>query len=91
MHKRPEELASHTSADGFHSERWGDVAVGYTVTAPVDYTSFYAHLPGGVCPVRHWGYLVEGRVRASYPNSEVEDEVAVGGEVYYFPAGHLLV
>lgn len=90
VHKRPEELAAHSSDEGFHSERWGDLAVGYTVTDPVDYADFYRDLPGGVCPVRHWGYVVEGRIRVTYPGTEVPDEVVVGGEVYYFAPGHLM-
>jgi hypothetical protein len=48
-------------------------------------------MPGGVCACPHYGYIVEGTIRAVYPNTGAPDEVAIGGEVYFFPAGHVLI
>nr|WP_228534059.1 hypothetical protein [Nocardia sp. BSTN01] len=66
--------------------------VGFTtVHTPVDCTDIYQNLPGGVCPCPHFGYIISGRLRCTYPGTDIPDEVAGPGEVYYFPAGHVLV
>jgi hypothetical protein len=76
---------------GFSSVQWGDLEVGYTVTPSGDHTSLYKGLPGGVCPCPHYGYMLKGRLRCRYPESEWPDEVAETGEVYFFQPGHVLV
>jgi hypothetical protein len=67
--------------------------VGYTSTGPLDCTQLYqgGGLPGGVCPCPHYGYIFEGSIRATYPNTDRPDETATVGEVYFFPAGHVLI
>jgi hypothetical protein len=67
--------------------------VGYTTTGPLDCTELYqvGGLPGGVCPCPHYGYIFEGSIRATYPNTDRPDETASAGEVYFFPAGHVLI
>ena len=30
-------------------------------------------------------------IRATYPNTELPDEIASAGEAYFFPAGHVLI
>jgi hypothetical protein len=77
---------------GFRSVQWGDLEVGLTVvTEPIDCTPGYQGLPGGVCPCPHYGYVFKGRIRCVYPGTTLPDEVAVAGEVYFFPAGHSLI
>jgi hypothetical protein len=76
---------------GFRSERWGDMEVGYTNAGPLDCTELYQGLPGGVCPCPHYGYVFRGSVRSRYPGSDRPEEVATAGDVYFFPAGHVLV
>lgn len=76
---------------GFSSVQWGDLEVGYTVTAPGDHTELYKGLPGGVCPCPHYGYMFAGRLRCHYPQSDWPDEVAQAGEVYFFRPGHVLI
>ena len=76
---------------GLSSVRWGDLEVGYTVAEPVDVTAMYEGLPGGVCPCPHYGYVFAGRLRCTYPGTDWPDEVAEAGDVYFFPAGHVLV
>jgi hypothetical protein len=76
---------------GFRSVRWGDLEIGYTVTGPLDCTPVYQGLPGGVCQCPHYGYVFAGRLRVTYPGSDRADEVATTGDVYYFPAGHVLI
>lgn len=92
MHAKLTELPSHNSASSYLSVVWGGMQIGYaTVERPVDCTPLYGDLLGGVCNCPHWGYLFEGALTARYPNGEYEDETARAGEVYYFPAGHVLI
>jgi len=68
--------------------------VGFTtVVSPMDGTELgrIGGMPGGVCACPHYGYVFEGRIRATYPNTPRPDEVACAGEVYFFPAGHVLI
>lgn len=99
-HARPDELPSGgggrwpAAGDGFRSVQWGDMEVGYTATQhPLDCTELYrvGGFPGGVCVCPHYGYIFEGSIRATYPNTDWPDEVAVAGEAYFFPAGHVLI
>ncbi|MCK9894516.1 hypothetical protein MXD60_07860 [Frankia sp. AgB32] len=71
--------------------QWGEMEVGYTVTGAVDCTPAYQGLPDGLCPCPHYGYVFSGRLRAVYPGSDLPEEVAVAGDVYFFPAGHSLI
>ncbi|MFW0787055.1 hypothetical protein AAFP35_21370 [Gordonia sp. CPCC 206044] len=67
--------------------------VGYTVTAGArDCTELYRRsgLPGGVCMCPHYGYVLSGSITAVYPNTDWPDELVEAGEVYFFPAGHIL-
>lgn len=98
-HAKPDELPSGgagrwpAAGDNFRSVQWGDMEVGYTTTGPLDCTQLYQFggLPGGVCPCPHYGYIFEGSIRATYPNTDWPDETATAGEVYFFPAGHILI
>ena len=98
-HAKPDELPSGgggrwpAAGDGFRSVQWGDMEVGYTTAGPLDCTQLYqiGGLPGGVCTCPHYGYIFEGSIRATYPNTDWADEVATAGEVYFFPAGHILI
>ncbi len=67
--------------------------VGYTSSGPLDCTELYkvGGLPGGVCPCPHYGYIFEGSIRATYPNTDWADDEVGAGEVYFFPAGHVLI
>ena len=77
---------------GWPSERWGDMVVGLTtVPGPADCTELYRGLPGDVCGCPHYGYMISGRLRCVYPGSDWPDEVASAGEIYFFPAGHVLI
>ena len=76
---------------GFRSAKWGDMEIGYTTTGVGDHTALYQGLPGGVCPVPHYGYVFSGRIRCRFPDSDWPDEVAGSGEAYFFPAGHVLI
>lgn len=80
--------------DGFKTVQWGDLEVGFTtVHEPLDCTEIYKQggLPGGVCPCPHYGYVFEGRMRAVYPGTDWPEEIVEAGEVYFIPAGHVLI
>lgn len=98
-HANPADLPSAgggrwpAAGDRFRSVKWGDMEVGFTQTeGALDCTELYrlGGLPGGVCTCPHYGYVVEGSITAVYPNTDWPDEEAVAGEVYFFPAGHIL-
>lgn len=79
-------------AGGFRSVHWGDLEVGYTnLHAPTSSEGHYEGLPGGMCPCPHYGYVFQGTVRCVYPGSDLPDEVAGPGDVYFFRPGHYLV
>ncbi len=81
------------SAGGaFRSAQWGDLEVGFTsLQQPANIAVMYEGLPGSVCPCPHYGYVFSGRVRCVYPGSDLPDEVAEGGDAYFFESGHYLV
>jgi hypothetical protein len=98
-HGKPEDLPAGgggrwpATAKSFRSVQWGDMEVGYTTqVAALDCSDVnrLAGLPGGLCPCPHYGYVFEGSIEASWPGTEMPDEVAQAGEVYFFPAGHFL-
>jgi hypothetical protein len=76
---------------GFQSVQWGDMEVGFTTAEPMDCSPLYAGLPGGVCQCPHYGYVFKGRLRCAFPGTDRPDEVAETGDVYFFPAGHVLI
>ena len=80
------------SGTAFRSVHWGDLEVGLTtLSEPANISGMYDGLPGGVCPCPHYGYVFSGRVRCVYPDSELADEVAETGDVYFFQSGHYLI
>jgi hypothetical protein len=46
-------------------------------------------LPGDMCPVPHWGYVLQGAVRTRYADGH--EETTSAGEVYYWPSGHTVL
>ena len=99
-HARPEDLPAGGggrwpfAGEMFRSVQWGDLEVGFTTVpeAPTNSEPMYALAgwAGGVCPCPHYGYILEGALRASYPGTDQPDEIARTGEIYFIPAGHLL-
>ena len=43
-------------------------------------------LKGDVCHSPHWGYIISGDLVATYADGSTEN--CVGGDVFYWPAGH---
>lgn len=57
--------------------------------AGADMTEPLKGLPGDMCPVPHWGYVIEGAVRTRYADGR--EESTQTGEVYYWPSGHTVL
>ena len=47
-----------------------------------------ASICGGDCHDHHWGYVINGAVRVSYPD---HDEVLSAGDAYYVAPGHVTI
>ena len=43
-------------------------------------------LPGGFCPIPHFGYCVRGRLHVRYQDGA--EEVIRAGDLFYMPPGH---
>ena len=85
---------SHIPAGVYAGCQLGDYEVAHVrVPGPLDCTEHYREvgLPGGVCNCPHYGYVFEGHMRCTYPGTGKPDEVAKAGDIYYWPAGHVLV
>lgn len=51
-----------------------------------DLTPLLSQLPGGDCPVPHWGYVIEGSVTVHYRDGL--EETYEAGEVFHMPPHH---
>jgi hypothetical protein len=58
--------------------RWGGLGVSGALTFPDG--------RDGRCGSPHWGYVIRGALRVSYPDHE---EVVTAGDAYYVAPGHL--
>jgi hypothetical protein len=96
-HRKPEDLPSTLErwpnvTESYRAAAWGDMEVSYSIVPqPLDCTTFLDGSGHRTCICPHYGFLLEGRLRCTYPGADMPDEVATAGEVYYFPAGHVLV
>ena len=65
---------------------WGDWrAMFIKLPAGTDLKPLLTGLPGDLCPCPHWGYIISGRIRLSYADSE---EILSAGDLFYLPPGH---
>ena len=65
---------------------WGGWrAMFITLPAGTDLKPLLTGLPGDLCPCPHWGYIISGRIRLSYTESE---EILQAGDLFYLPPGH---
>ena len=68
---------------------WDDLRVGVvTVPAGTDFGPLLKGLPDDRCQGAHWGYMLKGRLRVQYRDSE---ELLNAGDFFYLPAGHTAV
>lgn len=55
---------------------------------PVPHWGLLKGLPDDICPVAHWGYVLKGRFRVMYKDSE---EIVSAGDVFYMKPGHTVI
>ena len=58
----------------------------FSMGAGVDLAPLLEGLEGDVCHSPHWGYIISGDLVATYADGSTEN--CVGGDVFYWPAGH---
>jgi hypothetical protein len=91
MHAKKEDLpiGSEDGKSYWRTTEWGDMDVEWVFSqAGRDSTQRFKALPGGSCPIPHWGYLIKGRMRIKYRD---HDEVINAGETFYLAPGHIPV
>jgi hypothetical protein len=72
-----------------HMAEWGRMIASFDRwEAGFDGRALFAGMPGGLCPVPHWGCVLRGKVRIRYPDRE---EVIGAGEAFYLEPGHIPV
>ncbi len=89
MHTRKEDLPIALESGGIRAQaasEGGMTLQFMQFPGGVDMTEPLKGLPGDMCPVAHWGYVLEGAVRTRYADGREERTSA--GEVYYWPSGH---
>jgi hypothetical protein len=71
------------------NEEFGDMVVSH-VQLPANYdpAPLFEALPGGHCPIPHWGRVLEGAVHLRYADGT--EEVTREGEFFYWPPGHVI-
>ena len=93
MPKVSRSTASHSvQVDGLEV-RLDHLEGGYSVcfekhTADAELAALFRGLPGDLCPLPRWGYVVEGKVSFVFPDHE---ETFEAGDAYYIAPGHVPV
>jgi len=65
---------------------WGDIHVGFeTYNEEFDLAPLLKGLPDDMCQCPHYGYVLKGRMRVRYADSE---EIVNAGDAYYMAPGH---
>lgn len=91
MKKKIDEMAIEMQGDGLdaRSEEFGDMVISYVrLPANFDGTPIVSALPGGVCPIPHWGRVIEGEIHLRYADGT--EEITRAGEFFYWPPGHTI-
>ena len=69
------------------SQDWGMLNVSNIHFPPgADATPLLKGLPDDLCPMPHWGMVLQGAIKVKYADGS--DETVEAGEVYHWPAGH---
>jgi len=81
------ELMDPNDPDGSRGAEWGGMSIMVNVVpADFDLTPIVSQLPGGACPVPHWGYVIDGSLTIGYTDGS--SETISAGEVFHFQSGH---
>lgn len=80
-------LAIDSPAFSIRTTDWGDMAAIVIETKEkVDMGPALKGLPGDMCQVAHWGYMIKGSAHLKY--SDGREEETREGDLYYWPAPH---
>jgi hypothetical protein len=88
MHATRDELPILFGADPsvIRGADWGGLrAMILSLPAGTDLGPLLQGLPDNLCSCPHWGYIVKGRVRVTYADTE---EILETGDLFYLPPGH---
>jgi hypothetical protein len=79
----------NTGGIRFQSQDWGALNVSHIhLPAGADAKPLLEGMPDNLCPVPHWGMVLEGSIKVEY--SDGSAETVNEGEVYYWPPGHTI-
>jgi len=77
----------NTGGIRIQSQDWGMLNVSNIHFPPgADATPLLQGLPDDLCPVPHWGMVLQGAIKVRYADGS--EETVEAGEVYHWPAGH---
>lgn len=91
MKKLLEEMAVELQEDSLESrsDEFEDMVISHVrLPANFDPSPMFAALPDGVCPIPHWGRVLEGKLHLRYADGV--EEVTREGEFFYWPPGHVI-
>lgn len=67
----------------------GELAAEYfSLAAGTDIAPLLQGLEGDACQAAHWGYVISGALVVTYSDGYGPGERCVGGDCFYWPAGH---
>jgi len=58
----------------------------FSLGAGTDISPLLQGLPGDLCQVPHWGYLMQGEITVTYADGK--HELVSSGDLFYWPPGH---
>jgi hypothetical protein len=89
MKKARDEMMVAMEGDGLEilAGEFGEMRITlFTLPPGFDLAPAFAPLPGGHCPVPHWGRVLEGEIHLRYTDGT--EEVTRAGEFFHWPSGH---
>ncbi len=92
MRKSFDEMPVEMQDEGLESRsaEFGEMVISHVrLPARFDPSPFFEVLPDGVCPVPHWGRVLEGEIVLRYADGT--EETTRAGEFFYWPAGHTFI
>ena len=83
-------IASEALGEMIRGQELGGMTSAYMeYPAGLNFTPLLKGLEGDLCQCPHWGFVIEGRIRASYTDGS--EEIVEAGDIYYWPAGHTIL
>lgn len=92
MKRRLDDMTVEFQEEGLEgrSDEFGDMVISHVrLPANFDASPMFEALPDGLCPVPHWGRVLEGAIHLRYADGT--KEVTREGEFFYWPPGHVII